>query len=121
MHFKNKAHAPDGTLCHVGFNSISRKSRALAAGLRLSAVAKQLTDTAGFLHLHEAVRVANMRAEALRMVVRFSHLDGTPRFKMVTVPTDTSDQEVVRATSGHSFDIADDIVSILQNAAREAR
>jgi hypothetical protein len=68
--------------------------------------------------LSQARRTCTSRSSAW---LRFSHKDGTPRFQMVTVPTDSGDQEFVRATSGHSFDVTDDIVTILQNAAREAR
>jgi hypothetical protein len=62
-----------------------------------------------------------MHIKAIRMAAQFSHKDGTPRFQMVTIPTDSGDQEFIRATSGHTFDINDDIVSLLQNAARDAR
>jgi hypothetical protein len=114
MRIGKKAYAPDGSLCPVGFENLIRRSRH-------SSMARQLSDTAGFLLLHDVVRMANLRAEDIRMVVRHNHMDGTPRFQIVSVPTDSGDQEFVRATSGHSFDIADDIVSILQNASRRAR
>jgi hypothetical protein len=62
-----------------------------------------------------------LHAKVIRNVVRFSHKLGTPRFQLVRVPTVDGDEEFVRATSGHSFEVADDIIGILQNAAREAR
>jgi hypothetical protein len=64
---------------------------------------------------------SRLHAKVIRTVVRFSHKLGTPRFQLVRVPTVDGDEEFVRATSGHSFDVADDIIGILQNAAREAR
>ena len=57
----------------------------------------------------------------LRMVARYSHSSGTPRFQRVLVPTDEGESEFIRATSGHSFDIPDDLISLLQNAARDAK
>ena len=62
-----------------------------------------------------------MDLPTLRVVARFSHCNGTPRFQRVLVPTDEGETEFIRATSGHSFDINDDLISLLQNAARDAR
>jgi hypothetical protein len=93
----------------------------LAAALRHSSLAKQSSDAEGFLPLHTVAGAAKLHVQAIRLAVQFSHKAGTPRFQMVTVPTVDGDQEYVRATSGHSFEVTDDIVSILQNAAREAR
>jgi hypothetical protein len=64
---------------------------------------------------------SRLHAKVIRNVVRFSHKLGTPRFQLVRIPTVDGDEEFVRATSGHSFEVADDIIGILQNAAREAR
>ena len=62
-----------------------------------------------------------MDLTTLRMAARYSHSHGTPRFQRVLVPTDGGESEFIRATSGHSFDIPDDLISLLQNAARDAK
>jgi hypothetical protein len=93
----------------------------LGGALRHSSLAKQLADSEGFLPMHQASRMANLRPKDIQLAVQFSHRSGTPRFQTVSVPTDAGDQEFIRATSGHSYDVTDDVVSLLQNAAREAR
>ena len=62
-----------------------------------------------------------MDLPCLRVVARFSHSSGTPRFQRVLVPTDEGETEFIRATSGHSFVITDDLISLWQNASRDAR
>ena len=96
-HVGPKAYAADGAVCPMRFQNLTRKSRALAAALLRSSLAREEASSEGFLPVRQVADLARLSIEALRQVGRFSHVDGTPRFQLVTIPTDTGDQEYIRA------------------------
>ena len=102
MHLGDRAFAPDGSLCPSSFKVLSRKGRELTWALRHSDLAHASASAEGFLSVEATCDLTYMDLYTLRMVARYSHLNGTPRFQRVLVPTDGGQSEFIRATSGHS-------------------
>ena len=121
MHQGDRAYAPDGSLCPSTYSCLSRRGRELTYACRHSPLAHASASAEGFLPVDAVCHLTGMDLTTLRMVARFSHANGTPRFQRVLVPTDGGQSEFIRATSGHSFDIPDDLISLLQNAVRDAK